>query len=90
MDGEHDQKHIDNLVVDINVAEIAQFQPNAFIYRTYLTITQIQTIKIHYSKELHQQVTTVFPELKSKTVQNILDQRRLSFNRLILSGNLIA
>lgn len=57
---------------------------NRCLYRTYLIITELETNKNKYGHELYKRMTETFPELKTKTMQNILDQRRSLFitNRL--------
>lgn len=57
---------------------------NEFIVRCYYKITRLERTKTPYSKELHKAVIEHFPNLRTKTVQNIIDQRRSIFinNRL--------
>lgn len=52
---------------------------NEYLYRTYLVITRMETTNEPYSTELHERMTEKFPVLRSKTRQNILDQRRQLF-----------
>lgn len=49
---------------------------NEYICRRYLVLTNIETSHTGISKELHNNVLKQFPELATKTVQNILDQKR--------------
>lgn len=57
---------------------------NEYLYRSYLTITKMETTETPYSAELYNKMTNKFAELRNKTLQNILDQRRQLFikNRL--------
>lgn len=54
---------------------------NIHLYRTYLLITKLETLKTQYGHILYRQMLNKFPELRSKTLQNILDQRRQLFLR---------
>uniref|UniRef100_V5I971 Uncharacterized protein n=1 Tax=Anoplophora glabripennis TaxID=217634 RepID=V5I971_ANOGL len=49
---------------------------NKYIVLSYYIITNLERNNTPYSVELHRRVTDRFPELGTKTIQNILDQRR--------------
>lgn len=62
---------------------------NHYIYRTYLLITKMETLKEPYSLQLHRKVIEEFPQLRNKTVQNILDQRRQLCTKSRLSQEIV-
>lgn len=57
---------------------------NAFLYRSYLMLTKMETSTEPYGDRLLRLTTDRFPELRSKTAQNIVAQKRqiLTQNRL--------
>lgn len=57
---------------------------NAYLYRSYLLTTKMETSTEAYSEELYNIMTEKFPKLKSKTAQNIVSQKRqiVKTNRL--------
>lgn len=63
---------------------------NTFLYRTYLTITKMESDMKPYSVPLHRAMIERFPELRHKTVQNILDQRRSLFTSHRLPADIVA
>ncbi|VEN60233.1 unnamed protein product, partial [Callosobruchus maculatus] len=62
---------------------------NEFVVRCYYRLTRLETSGEVYYKELHKKVTQEFPELRKKTVQNILDQKRSIFRNNRLDANTI-
>ncbi|KAK9739122.1 Cell morphogenesis N-terminal [Popillia japonica] len=62
---------------------------NQYIIRCYLIITEMETNKKQYSQELHRMVSERFPELKQKTPQNIVDQRRSLMMNYRMQANVI-
>lgn len=58
---------------------------NEFLYGRYLVLSELETKKTGYSIELHAQMTKQFPELARKTVQNILDQRRVLLTSKVIT-----
>lgn len=62
---------------------------NSHLYRTYLHITRMETEHVQYGKTLHQEMIREFPELATKTLQNILDQRRQLFTKNRLAPEVI-
>lgn len=52
---------------------------NEYLYRSYLIITKFETSKKPYSGPLYDMMISKYPQLASKTRQNILDQRRQLF-----------
>lgn len=54
------------------------------LYRSYLSITRMETQAVQYGHLLHDEMVRKFPVLRDKTIQNIIDQRRHIFktNRL--------
>ncbi|XP_075210182.1 uncharacterized protein LOC142317506 [Lycorma delicatula] len=63
---------------------------NAFLYRTYLTTTKMESDMKPYSVPLHQAMVEKFPELRCKSVQNILDQRRYLFKSNRVPADVVA
>lgn len=62
---------------------------NEFVTRCYYQITKIETSTEPYGAELHRQVIEKYPQLKTKTMQNILDQRRSIFRNKRLPAETI-
>lgn len=52
---------------------------NSHLYRAYLHITEMETNTTSYGRRLYDEMMRRFPELRGKTIQNILDQRRQLF-----------
>ncbi|KAL0840474.1 hypothetical protein ABMA28_015720 [Loxostege sticticalis] len=62
---------------------------NEEIIRSYYRITKLETIKVTYRKQLHQQFITKFPELSHVSEQRVADQKRLIIcNKLISNDRL--
>ncbi|CAH0382493.1 unnamed protein product [Bemisia tabaci] len=62
---------------------------NEHIVRCYFEITRNETTDLPYSGDFHRMVLERFPELRSKSIQNILDQRRSIFaNKLLFEANI--
>lgn len=56
-------------------------QMNADLYRCYLQITEMETSNKPYSVLLYKAITEKHPQIRVKTVQNVLDQRRSLFTK---------
>lgn len=62
---------------------------NEFVTRCYYRLTKLGKAKTPYSAELHRIVIKEYPQLRSKTPQNIVDQRRSIFTNSRLSPETI-
>lgn len=62
---------------------------NSYIVRCYYLLTKNETVKVPYTVELHKQVTQKFPEIRDKTLNNILSQKRSIFENNRLSAEII-
>lgn len=62
---------------------------NEYLLRSFLRITNNEQRGIKYSTELHRRMIEKYPILRTKTVQNILDQRRAIMQNNRIDANTI-
>ena len=62
---------------------------NMFIWRTYLVITELETIKLPHISTLHQKFTCQFPEMRVSK-QRVGDQRRTIIRNQLLDTETLA